>query len=72
MDEYGGLTKYAKRPKRENEKLHVVNGSARVHFSSHSGSFKGSMSHILFINAQNISGTQKRGRSSKFVFEVSP
>ncbi len=63
----GGISKYTKRPKRENEKLHIVSGSARANFSSHSGGFKGNMSHILFTNAQNISGVQNRGRSSKFV-----
>ncbi len=67
MDEYIGISKYSKRPKRESEKTLKVNGRARANFLSHKGSFKGEMSHVLFVNAQNISGVENKGRSSKFI-----
>ncbi len=71
VDEYAGLSKYAKRPKRENEKTLKVNGRARANFLSHKGSFKGEMSHTLFTNAQNISGIENRGRSCNFLDYIS-
>lgn len=67
MDEYIGISKYSRRPKRENEKTIKINGKARANFSSHKGSFKNEMSHVLFTNAQNISGVENKGRSSKFI-----
>ncbi|MHB1664454.1 MAG: hypothetical protein ACYCT7_04230 [bacterium] len=67
----GGTQKFTRRPKRENERIHICGGSARSNFSGHSGGFKGSMAHILFTNAQNIGGVENRGRSAKFVDYIS-
>jgi len=58
---------FSKRPKREKQKLTVSSGSAHSNFSAHSGGFKGNMSHTLFVNAQNISGTANKGRASEFI-----
>ena len=67
VDEYIGISKYSKRPKRESEKTIKINGKARANFSAHKGNFKNEMSHTLFTNAQNISGIENKGRSSKFI-----
>ncbi len=71
MDEYGGLTKYSKRPKRESEKTVKINGAARANFLSHSSSFKNQMSHTLFVNSQNISGVGNKGRAAAFCDYIS-
>ena len=71
MNEYIGISKYSRRPKRENEKTLKTNGKARANFSSHKGSFKNEMSHTLFTNAQNISGIENKGRSCKFIDYIS-
>ena len=71
MDEYGGLSNYVRRPKREKEQILNISGSARSNFSSHNGGFRGQMSHTLFTSAQNISGVQNRGRAGKFCDYVS-
>ena len=71
MDEYGGLSNYVKRPKREKEQILNIAGPARSNFSSHKGGFRGQMSHTLFTSAQNISGVQNRGRAGKFCDYVS-
>ena len=62
----GEIQKYTKRPKRENERTFKSSGPARSNFASHSGGFKGNMSHTVFVNSQNIGGVGNKGRSSAF------
>ncbi len=71
MNEYAGLSKYVKRPKKENEKTIKISGRARANFNGHSGGYKGQMSHTLFTNAQNISGVENRGRAGAFCDYIS-
>ena len=67
----GEIQKYTKRPKRENERTFTSSGSARGNFASHSGGFKGQMSHTLFVNSQNIGGVGNKGRASAFCDYIS-
>lgn len=64
MDEYGGISKYTKRPRTEKIKSYGIKGIPLNLFSnSHSKNYNWKIS----ILAKNIGGVANKGRSGKFV-----